>query len=184
MIADAGWAAQEVGDLRGQAHRGAVYYPQLAAMIGVPAARHRPGDRNVVTNAKANWLRTREAFMAGNAGVMKQILHVVQDAQLAMGLAAILSTNEIMYLMRQEMTGITGAVTDPLGRDLKTVCSGYIKQLEGLAASVEGGVKTTVGLKPLVGRPSPRFKRWSAPKRSRRAWTRSSRRRQKWSRQS
>jgi hypothetical protein len=134
LIGQAQATANDVRMLRG-ADRGAIYYPHLEAMLRVPGASETGGS--IVEKASADWLAVREEFLAGKPGTLQKVTKVVEDAQLSMGLAALLCTNEIFHSMKHEMAGLVGGAANTIGKDLNKVCDDYIGQFESMAAGVE-----------------------------------------------
>lgn len=148
MIDDARKTVDEVLLLSDRAGTSA---PKLEAMLGV---RGRGGD--AITQRRDDLDRIRAELMAGKPGVLARTAKVVEDVQVLTGLASILVFGELFRKLKGELRGLTGGVMDTLGRDLSTVCDGYIATFDGMAQGVEGQIDgarpdlTTIG-RPAVG---------------------------------
>ena len=138
MLGAAQVTANNVRMLRG-ADRGAIYYPRLEAMLHVPGSDEEPDA--IGAKAYEEWAAVRADFTAGKPGVLARVTKGVEDAQTAMGLAALLCTVEVFHSFKRELDGMVGKVADTLGRDLSKVCQDHAIELETLASGVEAKLK-------------------------------------------
>ena len=136
MLSDARWAGQEVNETRGQAGRGSEYWPKLEELAGVPPTAK--GGGSFVHDAQARYEQVRQDFIAGKPGALARTTKVVEDAQLVMGLAALLTMNEAMYAFKKEMQ-VSSAASPTRSAAISTaVCGDYITQFEKIINATEG----------------------------------------------
>jgi hypothetical protein len=136
MLSKAAIASGDVMDMRASAGRGAQYWPELETKLGVSVGGARPSG-NAIDESSDLVRQIREDFIAGKTGTLAKITKVVDDSQLIMTLANLLTTIEVFYACKKELSGIVGGALDKLGRNMTGLCQTHISDLQTLIDPLE-----------------------------------------------
>jgi hypothetical protein len=117
VIHSAADAVREIMDVR--QHSGRLPDPKsrLDLILGVGT-----GGRRVEESLTREAHALRKDFLEGKTGSLSRISSIVENAQLVMGLAALLAANESFHAFKKEMDGIVGGAFNRFGRNMSGVC--------------------------------------------------------------